>query len=314
MINKSEITDCSHIMQLSLIICTKDRTVEISKCLNSIIKQTYPPLEIIIVDSSCDNSTFKLINEIESKFYATKIKYLYSSPGLTLQRNIGIENISQTSDVVCFFDDDVELYADYLKIIKNFLECSDKNILGVCGNIVNEKKRSILSRLIRSIFFITTNNSGKILASGDAGHIFSPLDNTEVAVLSGCNMCFRKEIFSCNNFRFDEKLRTYAYMEDQDFSMRVSNRGKLMQLSNAYLFHNESPVNRLQYEKLFEMYITNSNYLWYKNISFLGYPRLAYWWRIVGKFLHAIFIIIFFLSFKPIYGFVNGLLHRNLLR
>src|ERR1017187_3931880 len=98
---------------ISVIIATKDRHHQIATCLDAINSQTCLPKEIIVVDASGDD---KVKNEVEKNNpYKTEVKYIHSSPGLTLQRNIGVKAAS--GELIAFLDDDIVLENDYFERI-----------------------------------------------------------------------------------------------------------------------------------------------------------------------------------------------------
>lgn len=296
---------------IDVIICTYNRYDDLRQCLISLANQIISErIRILIVDSSdvFNNEIYKDVQFPDN----IKLEHIRSKKGLTLQRNIGISKINPKSDFVCFFDDDVTLDKDYLSKVNTFI--SDKNnsdYVGVSGNAENEKKRNIIDRLIRKFFFITDNTSGKYLISGDSGHIFEPEHDSDIEVLSGCNMCYRSDLFIKKGLRFDEMFSHYAFMEDHDFSFRASFYGKLKQLKDAKLIHHVSPVSRLKYRSLFRMYIINSHYLMIKERRRGKIIPFFYWWRILGKLVHALSLSFQKYTFEPITGWIDGVLNRN---
>lgn len=271
--------------------------------LESLNKQSYAIAEVIVVDCSDRNMSKNVVESFHHSFPV--LLYVRSLPGLTLQRNIGISKLESAPQIVCFFDDDVELDRFYIETVVHKFE-SDKSIVGVSGNIVNEKRRMFFDRVIRRLFFITDNTSGKLLLSGDVGHIFAPVQDKEVDVLSGCNMSYRSNILFEFNLRFDEKLNDYAYMEDQDFSSRVLKYGKLVQISNAKLIHHVTAISRSKQKQLFASYIINSYYLFKKNLSPNTFNYICYVWRITGKIFDASAKSIRYVSWGPLAGWFIG--------
>ena len=109
----------------------------------------------------------------------------------------------------------------------------------------------------------------------------------DVQVLGGCCMAYRSWVFK--KHLFDEALERYAYMEDCDFSRRVSYDYPLFFNPEAKLRHLGSPVARDKVIDNRAMYIKNYRYLFFKNF----YPKnkwkiVAYWWSIVGLFVQAL--------------------------
>jgi glycosyltransferase involved in cell wall biosynthesis len=123
-------------MKFTLIICTYMRPEPLFKLLQSVQKQTLCPNEILIIDGSLNLETQQMIQKhtFENLKY-----YLVSSTerGLTRQRNFGIRKVSNSSEVLCFLDDDTILENNYFEeLIKTFYE--NNTITGVGGVAINE--------------------------------------------------------------------------------------------------------------------------------------------------------------------------------
>jgi len=120
-------------------------------------------------------------------------------------------------DVILFLDSDVVVYPDYLEKILKVFE-TKLNALGAQGwnvpkNVKLRKTNSLLKfyafNSIKRVFLIQhyTTDSCK--------YSEYPIILTKIidcSYLQGSNMAFRREIF--RQFKFDENLKGYSYMED----------------------------------------------------------------------------------------------------
>lgn len=274
----------------SVIICTRNRIADIVPCLESLILQTALPEEIIIVDSS-DRSLqeYDEFNRLfnERRFARAQLKYIHTSPGLTYQRNKGID--LATGDVVHFLDDDVILTSHYLASMRTVFE-ENHAYAGGMGTITNIPVPARLNwhRMLRYIFLLQRDYaSGNFTLSGMPTHAYGTKKFKEVHVLGGCCMAYRSWVFK--KYRFDEQLKRYGFMEDCDFSRRVSYEYPLFYNPAARLAHNPSASNRDGIIDNRAMYIKNYRYLFYKNV----YPKnrfkiVAFWWSIAGLFIEAL--------------------------
>ena len=242
-------------MNSTVIIATKDRYEDIVNLLKSIAQQSLLPNEVIIVDSSEHT-------EKHEEFIAYRgntplnLNYIRTDKrGLTVQRNIGINNISKQSDVVFFFDDDLLLEQGYIENIMEVYQ-SDKNndIGGVGGYLLQD------------------------------GTVHSPIpvkiEKQEACTLYGCNMSYK--LSAIKNERFDENLSLYAWMEDWDFSYRVATNYKLYNYTGALARHLQSTSGRINEKKLGFMLIGNRHYLYKKN-NFFSYKDYVYYFMQVSK-------------------------------
>lgn len=274
----------------SVIICTRNRPADIILCLRSLTQQTVCANEIIIIDSSDvpleSNAEFQQMFA-QAHFPGTKLVYQHTAPGLPYQRNKGISLATQK--LVHFLDDDVILSPTYVQIM-NETFADDPAYAGGMGTVTNipvPLKRNWF-RAMRHLFLLQRDySSGNFTASGMPTHAYGLNELKLVAVLGGCCMSYRRSIFV--KHLFDEKLERYAFMEDCDFSCRVSYDAPLFYNPNAKLEHNPSKANRDGIVDNRAMYIKNYSYLFFKNF----YPRnrlkvVAYAWSITGLFVEAI--------------------------
>ncbi|MDR2794507.1 MAG: glycosyltransferase [Holosporaceae bacterium] len=87
---------------ISVVIPTYNRVKFLPKAIDSILKQDYPNIEIIIVDDGSSDGTAELI---ANGNYGTQVKYFYQeNRGVAASRNLGIEKA--TGKWIAFLDSD----------------------------------------------------------------------------------------------------------------------------------------------------------------------------------------------------------------
>ena len=273
----------------SVILCTRNRTKDLIACLQSLAAQTVAPCELIIVDSSDlpleGQPVFKELF-CQQKFERTMLIYLHTRPGLTYQRNRGIERAS--GEIVYFFDDDTVLEPDYLDQMNRAFE-RHPGYVGGLGDISNiPQNPSWKYQLFRTFFLLPRQrSSGNFTWSGLPTHPYGTKQFKKVEVLGGCCMAFRASILK--QYQFDEQFKGYCYMEDCDIARRISYDYPLFFNPLARLQNLESPLAR---DKLFDnsaMFMYNYSYLFFKNF----YPRnrlkiIMYVWSVFGLILEAL--------------------------
>jgi GT2 family glycosyltransferase len=284
----------------SIIICTKDRSDDLKNFINSLHQQTFLPQELIVIDASKKNHTNILLSKyFDDRLY--ELKYIQASPGLTRQRNIGIQN--SQGQYVFFFDDDVVLDKRYIEtIIATFERFEDYNVGGICGRITNVKMdKNFIDLIFKKLFLLSEYGKGKIKFSGFPAH-----RNDErlsfVEVLSGCCMAFDRKIFS--KFMFDEKLTGYSYMEDVDFTYRVSREFNLIFQPEAKLKHYPSTFKTSDTKQLRKMLAQNHLYLFKKNISKTLPHITAFGLSLAGLILYNFLVL---RDFKACKGILKSL-------
>lgn len=197
---------------VSIIVPTFNREKLILRALESIFTQTYPNIEIIIVDDNSSDNTEGVVKELNKK----NIKYFKhtENTGGGGARNTGILNAS--GDFLTFLDSDDEYVNDKIETqVKYFLDskCDDKTIL-FGPVIMNDGKTSVILPKYRDI---------KDLDIMDYIFIEEGLIQTNTIFLKSD---FAKEVL------FDNTLRKH---QDYDFVLRASKLGAKFQMSEKPL-------------------------------------------------------------------------------
>ncbi|MBF0553795.1 MAG: glycosyltransferase family 2 protein [Nitrospirae bacterium] len=277
----------------SIIIPTYNRPVDLKNCIESILNQTVPPYEIIVVD---DGNLTEL--PLKAQCEQMGIKYVYykkDKPGLTASRNKGIE--LATGDIVFFFDDDVVLFPDYIEQILNIYNTSE-DVGGVGGAIANHKKLGLAKKLRKILeipFLVSGVREGRVLPSGFCTSFgttpFEIKKITEVDFLSGGVSSFKKEVFS--KFAFDAKhFLNYGMGEDKDFSYRVSKAYKLIFNPHARLYHYEAPQMRPNgYREIF-MFVVFTHYFFKQHVKKSPVQWLFFYYAFWGYLLSRVLVCI----------------------
>jgi glycosyltransferase involved in cell wall biosynthesis len=85
---------------VSVIVPTKNSATTLAACLRSITEQTYPAIELIVVDNSSSDATEAIAREYTEHFYI-------HGPERSWQRNYGVEQAQ--GEYVAMIDSDMEL-------------------------------------------------------------------------------------------------------------------------------------------------------------------------------------------------------------
>lgn len=226
-------------MKDALVICTRNRSSDIERCLGSLLKQRRMPTRVLIVDSSDGSETFDISENYRNERGLTFLEYTHTSAGLTLQRNVALRMLSGNFDVVHFIDDDVELEPEYIEELMAAFE-KDQSLVGAGGLILGGNRKR--ARLFARIGGRDSLTPGTVLSTGfNIGAHETPFD-VDVDWLPGCSMSFRLTMI--DGLTFDERRVGYAIGEDADFGLRAKARGRLRHVHLARLHHHQSPVNR----------------------------------------------------------------------
>jgi glycosyltransferase involved in cell wall biosynthesis len=271
-------------MKFTLIVCTYMRPNPLLKLLHSVQEQTLYPDDILIIDGSSNVGT----SEILQQTFFRNLRYFHVSEtdrGLTKQRNYGISNVSNETEIVCFLDDDTVLENTYFeKLLETYILYPEA--LGVGGFITNEVrweqvaddyiptieeffydgwKRKDGSRFVlRKKLGLDSNTKPGFLPEFSNGRsvCFLPPSGKvyEVEQLMGGVSSFRKSVFE--SFQFSTYFEGYGLYEDADFTLRLSKTGKLFVNTEACLEHYHEDSGRPNKYKYGKMVTRNGWYVW----------------------------------------------------
>ncbi len=118
--------------QISVIIPVYNVEKYLSRCLNSVIEQTYRNLEIILIDDGSPDSSSRICDEYASK--DNRIKVIHKkNGGLSSARNAGLAVCS--GDYIFFIDSDDWLVDE--NVLLEFIETAEKNSADICYGLFN---------------------------------------------------------------------------------------------------------------------------------------------------------------------------------
>lgn len=252
--------------------------------LSSVNNQTWYPDEILIIDGSTNDETQKVI---ETNKFQNLSYFLVDSEhrGLTKQRNYGISMASNFIDIVCFLDDDTILEKEYFENLIGTYSIFPE-ALGVGGYITNESvwqkitedyfpnineyffdgwKRKDGSRFVlRKKLGLDSNLPPCFLPEFSNGRSvgFLPPSNKiyEVQQFMGGVASYKKSILV--SIKFSDYFEGYGLYEDADFTLRLSNIGKLYLNTAARLAHYHDSSGRPNKFSYGKMVLRNGWYVW----------------------------------------------------
>lgn len=118
----------------SIIIPVRDRVEDgkLQRCLSSVISQTYPTFEAIIVDDGSEEDVRGLI----VSFYEHRFRYLRTEPqGRVIARNLGMQ--AALGEWIAWLDSDDALDSEYLNTFRYNIISKPEVKVWVCGAVVH---------------------------------------------------------------------------------------------------------------------------------------------------------------------------------
>lgn len=172
---------------LSVIVPCYNSERYIHRCLESILKQTYSNLEVIVVNDGSTDKSEEIIKSIND----SRIKYIYQdNSGVSAARNKGIENA--TGDFITFVDSDDTIELNMYEVLFELINKYD-------ADIAHCSYSKVVDGEIKKI-----GNTEKIYEM-DRDEAVDKLLSGGLFVGSNCNKIYKSELFE--NVRFDNKIK-----------------------------------------------------------------------------------------------------------
>lgn len=217
-------------MKTTIGIITHNRSAIISKCLSGISKQTTKPEKIIIVDTSNNNDTEKIIKKIRMPVQYIRLKKRIRQPAA---RNLILKNTK--TDILAFLDDDSVPGKDWLKnIIMGYGFGS--SIAAVAGPAVNSDTnlKPLVNIKRTDKIQNTVNSSGDVRFNG----AWVPSRPIICKSMIGANMSFLTEKLRSAGGFVDFYKEGYGFREENFPQIELLKRGyAFMYMPEAFVYH-----------------------------------------------------------------------------
>ena len=242
---------------VSVIVPTRNSSYTIATCLESIRAQTYPDIEIIVVDNNSVDNTQKI-----AEFYG---KVLIKGPERSVQRNYGAKNAK--GKYLFFVDSDMEL---------------TRNVVEECV----EKVEKASAVVIPDHISVGKGFWANCRALEKACYIHDDIDpNVEAARF------FFKDVFWEMN-GYDERV---TGIEDWDLSQRVKEAGYKISKAKSFIKHHvgnltltKNTMKAFYYEKNSSNYFERHKHLTLKHVVLSRLAYLRDWKRLAREPVHTV--------------------------
>jgi GT2 family glycosyltransferase len=246
-------------MRFSVVIPTMRREAILEATLESLQHCDPKPAEVVVIDADPEGSSEPVVKAFD-EHVAPAVRYLRSQPSLTRQRNLGIDDVS--GEVVVFLDDDVSIQPEMFALLEHAYR--DAGIVGVTGRVVEpESKRRLGPASVFRRLLPGGGRAGTFTRYGYPRYL-RDLDNPrDVEFMQGCFMSARRE--AAASVRFDEHMGGYALAEDEDFSYRLSQLGRIRYVPELVVLHRKLGFGSADERRFGRLVVVNRAYLFRKN-------------------------------------------------
>jgi glycosyltransferase involved in cell wall biosynthesis len=226
-------------MDISIILCTFNRSDSLSKALASVAVQELPATvtwEVLVVDNNSQDATLAVVNEFIQRSPG-RFRYLFEpQPGKSHALNAAIREAK--GDILAFLDDDVVVDRTWLRNLTAAL--FNGEWVGAGGKILPDWTSPPPKWLPHSGQYALAP-----LVAFDLGSEAGPLREPPF----GTNMAFRKTMLEkYGTFRTDLGPRPGSEIrnEDTEFGSRLLAAGERLRYEPSAIVYHTVPQNRLQ--------------------------------------------------------------------
>ena len=236
--------------KVTIIIPCYNIGIHISKCIESILSQTFNEFELLLLDDGSTDDTLQI-----AEIYALKddriIVNSHTNQGVSFTRNRGIH--LATAQLLIFIDGDDYVEFDFVeKLVANYSE-GHWPISGMINTrkgvqVKNEKFENLLKKHAACEF--STNNVFELLKQGAIG--------------SPCARVYSKKIINNNSIYFKENI---TYQEDLIFDLEYLKYVKRINLIDYfgyyYVEHENSSTSRFHenFNQITQIYVILQSFI-----------------------------------------------------
>ena len=299
-------------MKISAVIPTRNRPAYLARTLLSLLSQTRPPDEILVVDSSNDANS---VDTIRRQFEGHAIRWLTSPVSVCVQRNIGIRNAS--GDWIFLCDDDIEFEPDYIQRLEAYADADNKCGV-VAGRLMQLESGKWVDRYpVKSFLELTWRFIFQLSVWGDTNTFkvhrmlqkpYSLINNFykrrgNTLSLSGWPLVtqwhdenFKTTVFSLGanlvkrtwlDEGYDEVLDPYGIGDNYGVAMNFPPTHRIHVVGSAVAYHHRAEQNRLDESLAYYRRILALHYFLLKHKKGL-LTRVFFMWSLFGNVLSAL--------------------------
>ena len=282
-------------MELSIVICTYNRSSFLREGLEAIVQQRLAfldvPIELIVLDNNSSDDTSFVVEEFQNEFSSISlVYYLEKQQGLSYSRNRAIQIAK--GKFIAFLDDDAVVNKNWLTILLHAINNIDAHVF---GGPIYPRFEIPCPAWIDSNYFIRKFKKKN-------GYLYGL---SEIEGFAGGNVCFKKDVFDQIGY-FDTSIgmigNTLGLGEETDLFARLydsSYEAKLYNLQEMSIIHFEAAW------KLNSLYLKNrislsgeqsARRFINRNIFLLGY--FIVFFKLIKQLLFSFYYLIQIPFFK----------------
>lgn len=209
--------------KVSVIVPVYKAEKYLTKCVDSILNQTYSNIEVLLVDDGSPDKSIIICEHFAQKDSRVKVFHEKNS-GVSTARNLALNHVS--GKWIMFVDSDDWLETDCISCCINIAERNDLDLLQFASKRVDDDGQILVNKV--------TQGTGVMLRD----EYINSADRLNVSVWGNL---LRNDIIQKNVLRFDTNLKLG---EDQLFIFRYTNLcHRCMKINNAFYNYRYNPAS-----------------------------------------------------------------------
>jgi glycosyltransferase involved in cell wall biosynthesis len=277
------------------VVILSHRPADLRELLACLRRQTLPPAEIVLIDTSEAGTLGRLAAEALAG-RGIRLAWRHRPDlGTARGRNLGIELAS--GELIALLDDDMLVADDYLETGARFLTCPGHEqvaaitLLGPYGDAPRATPAGLRSRvrlLVKCLFLLDSRRPGVVLPTGFRSEL--PAHTARVGWVQGGNSIWRAPVLK--RFRLDEELERYRYALSEDIALavRVAREHELHAVQGSGAQHKKSPGQRLTQREYGESLVRNHRHI-ARLVARSSRTPAVFYWGCVGLALHGLALL-----------------------
>lgn len=205
---------------ISVIVPTYGREEPLKDTIEDLLQQDYPQFEVLVIDQTAQHQP-EIDRYLKQQAADGRIRWervnWASLPGA---RNYGVRRAK--GEIVLFVDDDVRITPGYLAAHARNYQRTE--VGAVAGRVFDRMKLADSSKDSQTEPYQIEYLPPQAMDPGIAWYYIDLVHTTKPQVVisaRGCNMSYRREIFTKWGIWFDERFRGSAVREESDFCLRL---------------------------------------------------------------------------------------------
>ena len=258
--------------KVSIIVPVYNVEKYLNRCVESIVKQTYTNLEIILVDDGSPDNCPAMCDAWAER--DSRIKVIHKeNGGVSSARNIGIDNAD--GDYISFVDSDDYVENNFISSLLSGCQNNEAQ-LSVCGYYENDK--------------VVKAEASALVNANDADIML--FDNDDCPYFQGfsCNKLYRKDIITDNCLKFDESIKL---CEDTLFNFNylkcIDNVCIVDKAVYHYCLREDSVVGARKIQNYFDLIALTNRFIEESSgeelIDVIVYWSFKFWIRVIDNFI-----------------------------